>query len=761
MKNEFLKRLTENEYISNYLYEYIKEQHQEIIPINFDIEKYNEQVLNNQYQKYEQYFKNMYKGIDDSISLDENQIKTILADEDYTLILAGAGTGKTTTIASKVKYLTEIKKVEPSKIVVMSYTKKATEELEKRIVTDLGIPAEVTTFHSLGLKYIREIFNNRKCYVVDQNIRNQIFYQYFKEEIFPYKNKIKEILDNFIILKDTKKFIFGKHFIQNYEKFNTFEEYFEDYKKYKLSEVNNIKTTVEETIDKEINSDSPITINNELVKSKGEAIIANFLYCNGIEYHYEKIYDKLMPENKTYKPDFTIEYGGEEIYIEYFGLSTYKENEIPRYEKIKKLKEEYHRTHKTKFVKIDYMPGENIIKTLTEELAKLGIRLMPKSYKEIYLHMLNRNPIAQIFQYKTLLYSVIENIKTSNKRTKYLEVVKEYIDTLSDEEKRIARIQFKYINDFYLYYQKQLFQAEEYGFDFSDMIYYANLYIDKIQIKNNLHFEYLIIDEYQDISSERYYFAKSITKKNNAKIIAVGDDWQSIFGFAGSRVKYIYDFKKYFKASKILRINKTYRNSQDLIDYSGNFIMKNPKQIKKDLVSEKMISHPIKFVLFEEDKEYKTLKELILRIHNANKNHNIMILARKNSMIEKCYNDPELKDEIDTKITYVGYEDIKIDGMTIHKSKGLTSDEVIIIGLNNHFPEQNHSLFWLKHIFSSPLEEEPISFAEERRLFYVALTRTKNNVYLLVNKNPKLRSRFINEIYNIMQEVDEEKQEIL
>ena len=118
-------------------------------------------------------------------------------------------------------------------------------------------------------------------------------------------------------------------------------------------------------------------------------------------------------------------------------------------------------------------------------------------------------------------------------------------------------------------------------------------------------------------------------------------------------------------------------------------------------------------------------------------------------MIKECYKDPSLKDSIGTKIEFVGYEDIDIDGMTIHKSKGLTRDEVIIIGLNKSFPSNRQDTFWLKNIFNYNLNEQ-IPYPEERRLFYVALTRTKNNVYLLTNKNPNKRSEFVNEIYKII-----------
>lgn len=139
-----------------------------------------------------------------------------------------------------------------------------------------------------------------------------------------------------------------------------------------------------------------------------------------------------------------------------------------------------------------------------------------------------------------------------------------------------------------------------------------------------------------------------------------------------------------------------------------------------------------------------------MKIYTKNKDYHIMILGRTNGIINKIYEDPDLKDGIGTKIIYEGYN-IDIDGMTIHKSKGLTSDEVILIGLDENFPKLLGD-FWMIELFKNHWYEEKIPFAEERRVFYVALTRTKNNVYLLVNKNPLHRSRFINEIYNISTE---------
>lgn len=172
--NELFKsKYNNNEYISKYLAKMAVNK-----PIGFNLDSYNNKVLDNLYIKYKSYFDTMYRGIDDNIRLDEEQIKAILTDEDFSLIIAGAGTGKTTTMAAKVKYLVDIKKVDPEKILVMSFTRKATEELDKRIRLDFNIPVVVSTFHALGYMHIKSIFKNHKCSIVGDNEKNQIFLKY-------------------------------------------------------------------------------------------------------------------------------------------------------------------------------------------------------------------------------------------------------------------------------------------------------------------------------------------------------------------------------------------------------------------------------------------------------------------------------------------------------------------------------------------------------------------------------------------------------
>lgn len=749
MVEEFVERLSNKDYISNHLFYSVLENNKEIIPENFNIDNYNNEVLDKLYQENKEYFDNLYKGIDENIKLDEEQCKAILADEKYLLIIAGAGTGKTTTMASKVKYLVEKKNIQPERILVMSYTRKSTEELKKRIVEDFNMQAYVTTFHSLGYEYIKEIFNNRKCVILDRNKKQEIFVNYFIE-LFKDKSKIEEISNNFEVIKSTQGFIFSKYFLNNYKNFNTYDELLDNYVETKLKEVKTtgVEKAIESWVERQLlKDDNIISIKGDYVKSAGEAVIANFLYTHGLDYSYEEVYDELMENRAVYKPDFTIDYGGEKIYIEYFGIND------KDYNKIKEDKETHHKEHKNKFIEIEKLPLEKIEEILNDELKKLNVIYKEKTNEEIYEHILRLNPLSQVYPFYNFMMNSIQHKKSSPYRDDK-NLIDNYISSLDGKEKEEVAVQAKYFDDFYKYYSKQLYGGDIYYFDFADLLYYSVKYLEKLTVDTRLRFDYIVIDEYQDISNIKYELTYKTAERNCAKICAVGDDWQSIYSFSGSRIEYIYNFKEYFKGAKELRITKTYRNSQELINYSGEFVMRNPKQIKKQLISEKHVNNPIIPKIFDSDlgpnEEIECLKRTILEIHQKNPDHNILILARTNKGIERCLNDEMLIDGIDTKIIFKNYEDIDIEGMTMHKSKGLTFDEVILIGLNKSFPSTKTEITWIESLYKNKAIKEPITFAEERRLFYVALTRTKNHVYLLYDKQVEKRSEFISEIQEII-----------
>ena len=756
MIEEFLSKLNNNSYISNYLYELVKSNNSSAIPTGFDIDEYNEKVLDKLYNDNKEYFDNMYKGIDDSIHLDAEQCKAILADEKYSLIIAGAGTGKTTTMVSKVKYLVDKKNADPERILVMSYTRKATEEIANKIEENFGLPVHVTTFHSLGYEYIKEIFGKqRQCAILDRNMLKNIQLNYFRK-LFENKNSIKEILDNFDIIKQKKHFIFSKYFQENYMKYDTYDEFIDAFVNHKILEARNIvygfEQLISEWISKQMLKDREITsIRGEYVKSAGELVIANFLFMHGLDYYYEEVYDELMENGSIYKPDFTIDYGGEKIYIEYFGL----DNE--EYNRIRRWKQTFHNNRGNKYIEIDRLPLDKIVKVLHEKLTDFGVKYNDLSNEQIYEHILRLNPTSQVYPFLEFLHKCMIDRKESLYREDY-DRARNYIEGYSGEEANEFRIQYKYIMSYDRYFSNEAFGGAIYYFDFSDLLYYSVKYLEKLTIDTKLRFDYIIIDEYQDISQLKYELAYRTARRNDAKVCAVGDDWQSIYAFSGSRIEYIYRFKEFFKGAKNFKISKTYRNSQELIDCSGEFIMRNEDQLKKQLISEKHINNPIVYRMFDSKvgpmEEIKCLKETIREIHkeHPNSDYRILVLGRTNEMINRITKDEELIDDIGSKITLKGDEDIQIDGMTMHKSKGLTYDEVILIGLNKRFPSSEINTYWYEALYKNKPITESIPFAEERRLFYVALTRTKNKVYLLVDSNIERRSDFIKEIDEIIRQ---------
>lgn len=290
----------------------------------------------------------------------------------------------------------------------------------------------------------------------------------------------------------------------------------------------------------------------------------------------------------------------------------------------------------------------------------------------------------------------------------------------------------------YLLYQKYLEENKE--IDFDDMIIYATKQVKKISMKKR--YRYVIIDEYQDTSYIRFQLVKEILEKTNAKLMVVGDDFQSIYRFTGCELSLFLNFQKYFPDAKIKKIQNTYRNSQELIKVAGDFVMKNKKQINKNLRSKKTLKNPIQIIYYENIKE--SFKKLVLEIYEKTKKP-ILILGRNNHDVYFII-DKDFKLEENGKIIYQENPNIELYYLTAHKSKGLEEENVIMINLKNSllgFPNQIQDDKILRLVSIRP---DRYPYSEERRLFYVALTRTKNFVYLLVPKNNP--SIFIKELLN-------------
>lgn len=285
-----------------------------------------------------------------------------------------------------------------------------------------------------------------------------------------------------------------------------------------------------------------------------------------------------------------------------------------------------------------------------------------------------------------------------------------------------------FIRHIYDIYQDTLKQNN--CLDFDDMIERAT---ELVKGTLDLSYQYILIDEYQDTSMTRYQLIHTIIQKTGAKLIAVGDDFQSIYRFTGCNLNIFLKFKQYFPYSNILKIQNTYRNSQELIHVAGNFVMRNPRQMTKNLKSNKQISKPIVIQYYHN--WISSLTQLLDTIPYDS----IFLLGRNHSDIDMVLQNPNFECENERNIIYKKRRELRLTFLTVHTSKGLESDAVIILNMKNTTMG-----------FPSKLEDDPIMryanatkdhfpYEEERRLFYVAMTRTKNEVYLLVpNKNPSI-----------------------
>lgn len=279
-----------------------------------------------------------------------------------------------------------------------------------------------------------------------------------------------------------------------------------------------------------------------------------------------------------------------------------------------------------------------------------------------------------------------------------------YLLKLYQKSHFINKIYFKIILEIYHIYNQELESSNLY--DFNDMIKIATNNIINNQIKTN--YKYIIIDEFQDTSLNRFKLINAIIKQNNAKIFVVGDDYQSIYRFTGCNLDIFLNFNKLVNNLNIINLDYNYRNPKEIIDVANSFIMKNKNQIKKETICLKNINKPIKICFY---KNKRTAIEKILKYIDTK----YLILGRNNK-------DKDLFNIQDKPF------------LTIHKSKGLEEDNIILINLtnnNNSLPSKikNHK------IINKIIKTDYYPYEEERRLFYVALTRTRNNIYLLVPKS--------------------------
>ena len=639
--------------------------------------------------------------------LDKQQMTCIVKDAHNHLVIAGAGTGKTTTVVGKIKFLLKSGKYKPEDILVLSFTNASASEMSQRINQETGSNIDASTFHKLGLNIITKV-NGIVPKITQLNLR-----KFVKEQLLlnMQSDAYLNLLSSYLL--------YNRVVSKSEFEFKTQSEY-EEY----------------------LRLNPPTTINNETVKSYGEMDIANFLTQNGIQYIYEHPYkvDTRTSEYGQYNPDFYLpEY---DIYIEYFGIN--KDGEVPSYFKgvngmtatqsyqaSMKWKRETHSTNDTILIECyAYEKFDGVLlDNLKEKLSAKDVKLTPKTTKELWEQVSADGD--SILDGVIELFETVINLIKSNGYT--IATVRQL--NIGNSNAQNNNMVLSLLEPIFNAYCNYLSEHKE--IDFNDMINMATKYVE--QGKYVSPYKYVIVDEYQDISKARYSLLCRMRESNDYDLFCVGDDWQSIYRFAGSDIGYILNFEQYWGSTEISKIETTYRFTQKLIEISGNFIMQNPVQIKKSIKGK---NDTVGFALGEISgyTDKFSIEFMTKKLEDLPRGSSVFFIGRysfdakllsDSGLFECQYNN--VSGFVEVK--YRKRIDLKMSFITAHKSKGLQADYIFIINNKKSrmgFPSKIQDAAILTLLLDN-CDQYP--YAEERRLFYVALTRAKKKAFLVTVKN--------------------------
>ncbi|OBY90999.1 helicase IV [Pseudomonas sp. AU11447] len=645
--------------------------------------------LKNSRERYIQQTLSRHQKLFDTVEskpLSPKQREACVIDEDNNLILAGAGTGKTSTVIGRVAFLVQSGQARPEEILLLAYGSTAAAEMRERLEKRLGVKGVTAeTFHALG-RYIVEYVEDKEASVsamandavlktkfVDQTFERlqqedpqyrQLLLTYFEHWLFPAKNPFD---------------------------FKTLGDY------YQFLNDNNVRT-----------------LKSEKVKGFGECDIANFLFKNGVEYQYEALYKtpEQSRERGPYKPDFFLpDYG---IYIEHFGIDEQGKTapyiDCKKYHDDMAWKRKVHGLAGTPLIETYHHQKQKgtLLTVLEESLLKAGVTLNPLPPEAVLETLREFGVITEFSKILTEMLGLLKAANLSEQERTNLARSSPQVSAALDLLTPISEA-----------YERKL--REDNQVDFDDMINRATAYL--LSGKFDVPWRYIVVDEFQDIAKSRAQLVQMLReKRGDVSLFCVGDDWQSIYRFTGSDISFTSRFRERFGPTSISDLDKTFRFNSKIGDVASRFVMQNSSQLTKQITSHEAATDPTVSLLRTEKSTEDARYQVVDRIHQiAPPNSSVYFLARF------THDLPE-NDELRRFKNLFPNLNFKTD--TIHRSKGKEADYVVVLGLT----KGKYGL--PSEIVTHPLieallpEREAYPHAEERRLFYVALTRAKHRVYL-------------------------------
>lgn len=674
---------------------------------------YNERFIAHELVEFGGFFAGL-----DAYPLSGEQMRAVVCDEDNNLVIAGAGTGKTTTISAKVAYILEKNLARPEELLVISFTNSAVEEMYERtrsFIGDDGLAGRITfkTFNSFGNMVCRYCNPHPKRIAFDgRDYRVKAFLQQAFDALFISDEDFQQKAVNFLAFfarppRDEFSFKSNEAFIR-------YEQAFRN-----------------------------VTLDGLECKSMEEVMVANFFYLHQVDYEYERFYPlertDRNPEFGDYQPDFYLP--AYDIYHEHYGID--ESGAVPdrfgyrppfrsateQYQHGMRWKDGIHEKYGTRLLKTYSFQHKNgtLLRALRAQLEAHGV-------------VLNKRPPGEI----------LAKVKKLDDYEDFMGLVFTFMNLMKSNDASVAALKakakdkrFRVFLDVFgplsAAYEAELVRTG--SIDYNDMVNLAAGYI--LGGGFTKKYRYILVDEFQDMSLGRYGLLKALKASSpESKLYAVGDDWQSIFRFTGSDISIITQFSKHFGATAANSVLQTYRFNDRILALSSGFVMANPSQLSKQLSSPFKASLP-PFVLVPQVlsgnraqralQKFDVLCGVMGRISMDHTCGTVFLIGRYH------HNAPPDLRELQRL-----YPKFKLVYHTAHACKGLTCEVSVLLDLDGGvygFPSEMADDPILGNLLH---EGESYENAEERRLFYVALTRARHQVYLLFN--PNNRSKFIDEL---------------
>lgn len=687
-----------------------------------EIAECRENYINEQLQLHKVFFDNI-----ESNPLTPCQRQACVIDNDNNLLLAGAGTGKTSVMVGRAGYLIASSQAKSDEILLLAYGRKAATEMDDRIQHRLTTDKiKASTFHSVGLSIIAQVEGKKPSLsILAEN--EKIKLNWIEACIKKLINE--EIQYRELMLEYFSKFYYVERSGFDFTSLGDTYQYFND---------NNIRT-----------------FKGEKVHNFGVLFIANELFSHGIEYQYKAnyAYDVITSEYKRYKPDFFLP--ELDMYIDYYEIDN--QGNLASYidkialDKSIKHKRDTHRTFATQCLELTYAQHQNgkLLSTLRASLVERQVQLNQALAKrlptELILETLNEN--GKVTTLVKIFGQLIGLYKTAYLNGTLADKVSENTENGKQMEKALALLQ-----PIFIAYQQQLSIHSE--IDFEDMINKAVNYVETGKFQSP--WRYIMVDEFQDISEPRARLVKALRDSiKECSIFAVGDDWQAIYRFSGADVTLTTQFEAYFGDTVQSELDLTFRFNNHIGKVATDFISKNPAQIYKTIKSLKQVKAPAISLLKRDTAQPGSDKTTLIdeiangaiddilaaissmRSSTLDKPATVYLLARFSFLLPKATELKRLSNQ---------YPLLSIEAQTFHASKGKEADFVIILGLKkgaHGFPSEKATPYVIDALLA---KKEDFNYAEERRLFYVALTRAKDRVYIIADMAES--NLFVKELMN-------------